>query len=155
MQKILVIEDDENIRESLVELLEMKSYELLSAENGVQGLEKAKSEKPDLILCDVMMPGLNGYEVIEEVRRNAELAKVPFVFLSAKAMENDVERGIQLGANIYLTKPFRAQELFSVVDQLLNRGKGGGKGSNLIVSSVDSAMQSLLRMFSPDSWRLI
>ena len=155
MPKILVIEDDENIRESLVELLEMKSYVLLSADNGVQGLEKAKSEKPDLILCDVMMPGLNGYEVIEAVRRTAELSRVPFVFLSAKAMENDVERGIQLGANIYLTKPFRAQELFSVVDQLLNSGKGGGKGTNPLVTGVDAALQNLLRLFVPESWRLI
>ena len=155
MPKILVIEDDENIRESLVELLEMKSYVLLSADNGIQGLEKAKSEKPDLILCDVMMPGLNGYEVIEAVRRTAELSRVPFVFLSAKAMENDVERGIKLGANIYLTKPFRAQELFSVVDQLLNSGRGGGKGTNPLVTSVDAAVQNLLRLFVPESWRLI
>lgn len=155
MHKILVIEDDENIRESLVELLEMKSYVLLSADNGMQGLQKAKSERPDLILCDVMMPGLNGYEVIEEVRKTADLARVPFVFLSAKAMENDVERGIQLGANIYLTKPFRAQELFSVVDQLLNKGKGGGKGASSLSTGIDNVMQGLLGLFAPDSWRLV
>ena len=93
MKKILVIEDDANIRESLVELLEMKSYEVLSAENGADGLRMAIEGRPNLILCDVMMPGMNGYEVIEKVRANMDLAATPFIFLSAKAMEHDILHG--------------------------------------------------------------
>lgn len=157
MRKILVIEDDENIRESLVELLEMRAYNLLSAGNGEVGLELAKSSVPDLILCDVMMPGLTGYEVIEQIRRTAELQKVPFVFLSAKAMETDIQKGIDLGANLYLTKPFKAQELFSVVDKLLNDNRGGGGGTGLgnIMDRLQSVASTLRLVFRPGGWQLI
>lgn len=155
MRKILVIEDDENIRESLVELLEMRSYDLVSADNGNRGLELAQSARPDLILCDVMMPGLSGYEVIEQIRRNALLKNVPFVFLSAKAMDNDVQRGKDLGANTYLTKPFKAQELFSVVDKLLEGDhRGGGPASGRLMRSMNLALDFVRPLFQPESWRL-
>ena len=128
MKKILVIEDDENIRESLVELLEMKSYEIFSADNGAAGLQLALDQNPDMILCDIMMPGLTGYEVIEAIRNNPSFTKTPFVFLSAKAMESDIQKGLQLGANNYLTKPFRASELFGLVDKHLNNNGNSGSG---------------------------
>ena len=146
MKKILVIEDDENIRESLVELLEMKSYEIYSADNGSTGLQLALEKKPDLILCDVMMPGLSGYEVVESVRKDPFLARTPFIFLSAKAMESDIQKGLQLGANNYLTKPFRAGELFGLVDKHLNNGGNGGSG-------VGKAIDGLLNMVADwEAW---
>lgn len=158
MRKILVIEDDENIRESLVELLEMKTFQLLSAENGEAGLDLAIRENPDLIICDVMMPGLDGYGVVDRVRKNSELAKVPFVFLSAKAMEQDVQKGMQLGANMYLTKPFRAQELYSVVDRLLDddgANKGGGVGLGQLFNRVEALINMLEQVFSGRRWKLV
>jgi len=158
MRKILVIEDDENIRESLVELLEMKTFQLLSAENGEAGLDLAIRENPDLIICDVMMPGLDGYGVVDRVRKNSELAKVPFVFLSAKAMEQDVQKGMQLGANMYLTKPFRAQELYSVVDRLLDDdggNKGGGVGLGQLFNRVEALINMLEQVFSGRRWKLV
>jgi len=154
MKKILVIEDDANIRESLMELLEMKSYEVVAAENGVDGLRLAAEHKPDLILCDVMMPGLNGYEVIERVRASAELARVPFIFLSAKAMDQDISYGKQLGANSYLTKPFRANELFTVVDDLLNGNRGGNSGLGQLMDTLQILADELNAFFLP-RWKLV
>lgn len=136
MKKILVIEDDANIRESLVELLEMRSYEVLSAENGTDGLQMAMDSRPNLILCDVMMPGMNGYQVVEKVRANPELSATPFIFLSAKAMEQDILYGKKLGANSYLTKPFRAAELFSVVNDLINQCGGGNTGLGQLMNDL-------------------
>lgn len=154
MKKILVIEDDANIRESLMELLEMKSYKVVVAENGVDGLRLAAEHKPDLILCDVMMPGLNGYEVIERVRASAELARVPFIFLSAKAMDQDISYGKQLGANSYLTKPFRANELFTVVDDLLNGNRGGNSGLGQLMDTLQILADELNAFFLP-RWKLV
>ena len=154
MKKILVIEDDANIRESLVELLEMKSYTLLSADNGTDGLKLAQEQTPDLILCDVMMPGMNGYEVVEAIRKDSRLAKLPFIFLSAKAMDSDVEYGKNLGANSYLTKPFRAQDLFSVVDDLLDDNSGGNFGTGKILDQIEMVIAEIalsLRL----RWRLV
>lgn len=153
MKKILVIEDDANIRESLVELLEMKSYDLLSADNGKDGLRLAMENSPDLVLCDVMMPGLNGYEVVEAIRKDDRLAKIPFIFLSAKAMDSDIEYGKKLGANSYLTKPFRAQDLFTVVDDLLKNDSGGGFGPGKVIDRVELVISELAVILGL-RWRL-
>jgi len=143
MKKILVIEDDANIRESLVELLEMKSFELISAENGTEGLKLAQDNLPDLIVCDVMMPGMNGYEVVEAIRKDSRMKNLPFIFLSAKAMEADIDYGKKLGANSYLTKPFRAQDLFSVVDELLNNNSGGSGIAGKFLDQVEMVIAEL------------
>jgi len=143
MKKILVIEDDANIRESLVELLEMKSFELISAENGTDGLKLAQDTLPDLIVCDVMMPGMNGYEVVEAIRKDSRMKNLPLIFLSAKAMEADIDYGKKLGANSYLTKPFRAQDLFSVVDELLNNNSGGSGIAGKFLDQVEMVIAEL------------
>ena len=143
MKKILVIEDDANIRESLVELLEMKSFELISAENGTEGLKLAQDNLPDLIVCDVMMPGMNGYEVVEAIRKDSRMKNLPLIFLSAKAMEADIDYGKKLGANSYLTKPFRAQDLFSVVDELLNNNSGGSGIAGKFLDQVEMVIAEL------------
>ena len=131
MKSILVIEDDENIRESLIELLETRNYNVVSAESGTEGLILAQDHKPSLIVCDVMMAGISGYDVVESIRKDGKLSHIPFIFLSAKAMQSDIEYGIKMGANYYLTKPFKAKDLFSIVDNLLknNNEKNSGFGS--------------------------
>ena len=120
MKKILVIEDDINILESLIDLLELKNYDVISAKDGNEGYQKAMSESPDIIICDVMMPGMNGYNVLEKLNSNNK-KRIPFIFLSALSTKDDVRAGMTGGAADYLIKPFRAQELFNTIDRNLNQ----------------------------------
>ncbi|TRX59474.1 response regulator [Fulvivirga sp. M361] len=119
MKKVLVIEDDVNIRESIVELLEMKEYDVMEAEDGDQGVEMAKLNRPDIILCDIMMPGKNGHEVLAVIRNEKGYSNVPFVFLTALSQKEDIRAGMNLGADDYLTKPFKARELYATIETRL------------------------------------
>jgi DNA-binding response OmpR family regulator len=121
MSKILVIEDDVKVQESISDLLETRNFEVLMANNGKDGILKAIEEKPDLIICDIMMASLNGYSVLHSVKSMPELESIPFVFLSALAEQKYVNMGIEKGADHYLVKPFRSEELFSVINELLNK----------------------------------
>jgi PAS domain S-box-containing protein len=122
---ILVIEDDQNIRESITDLLETSNFNVISAPNGKEGLQLAIEKIPDLILCDIMMPLMDGYEVIQAVRKEKSLKDVPFIFLSAKSQKTDMRKGMDLGADDYLTKPFRAQELFDAVETRIWKNEVG------------------------------
>ncbi|MEG4055840.1 MULTISPECIES: EAL domain-containing response regulator [unclassified Microcoleus] len=115
MLKILVIEDDELIRETLLQLLESHSYRVIAAENGRAGVQMALSEIPDLILCDVQMPELDGYDVLRTLRQNSLAATIPFIFLTAQSDKTDFRRGMDLGADDYLTKPFTKGELLGAI----------------------------------------
>ncbi len=115
MLKILVIEDDELIRETLLQLLESHSYRVIAAENGRVGVQMALSEIPDLILCDVQMPELDGYDVLRTLRQNSLAATIPFIFLTAQSDKTDFRRGMELGADDYLTKPFTKAELLGAI----------------------------------------
>lgn len=121
MVKILVIEDDLEIRTNLLELLTLEGYSVVSAEDGMTGLLGALEQKPDLILCDVMMPELNGYDVLEAVRQEPEIATVPFIFLTALADKADIRQGMNLGADDYLTKPFTRTEVLEAINIRLAR----------------------------------
>ena len=127
LKQILVIEDDHNIRESIVDLLETSNFKVLAAANGKEGLDMALEHLPDLILCDIMMPVMDGYQVVQAVRQDRRLAETPFIFLSAKSQKADVRHGMDLGADDYLTKPFRAQELFDAVETRIWRKEVGTK----------------------------
>ena len=116
MLKILVIEDDELIRETLLQLLESHSYRVIVAENGRFGVQMALAEIPDLILCDVQMPELDGYDVLRTLRQNSLAATIPFIFLTAQSDKTDFRRGMELGADDYLTKPFTRAELLGAID---------------------------------------
>ncbi|HEY9760951.1 MAG TPA: EAL domain-containing response regulator [Trichocoleus sp.] len=118
---ILVIEDEAPIREIIYEMLEEANFEVIAAENGRQGLGLAHEQKPDLILCDIMMPGLDGYEVLTHLRQNLTTALTPFIFLSARSDRPDIRQGMALGADDYLTKPFTQQELLDAVHVRLNK----------------------------------
>src|SRR6478609_8093128 len=98
MKKILLIEDNDHIRENTAEILEMSNYKVFTAENGKTGVELALHEKPDLIICDIMMPVLDGYGVLHMIQKNADLQSVPFIFLTAKSERHEVRKGMELGA---------------------------------------------------------
>ena len=128
--KILVIEDELNIRESLAELLELKDYDVITAENGQEGIIRAIQHLPNLIICDVMMPVFDGYQVLSLVRKNKNLANTPFLFLTAKASKEEIREGMSLGADDYLTKPFTSKELFSAIETRLSRSSDQDKELN-------------------------
>jgi CRP-like cAMP-binding protein len=119
MKKILVIEDNADVRENLVEVLALSGYDVVSAEDGKVGVLKAQTEAPDLILCDIMMPELDGYGVLHILGRQAKTADIPFVFLTAKAEKEDFRRGMSLGADDYITKPFDNMTLLKSIETRL------------------------------------
>jgi two-component system sensor histidine kinase/response regulator len=121
MTKVLAIEDETAIRENLVELLEMEEFEVFSAENGQKGVELALKHQPDLILCDVMMPELDGYGVLDRLRKNSATATIPFIFLTALSDKTATRKGMELGADDYLTKPFSHKELLSAIASRLRK----------------------------------
>lgn len=119
MKKILLIEDHEDLRENTAEILGLSNYQVLKAENGKVGLEKAVKEKPDLIVCDIMMPVLDGYEVMRSLQQDPDLSDIPFIFLTAQVDKNDIRKGMTAGADDYLTKPFDSIELLKAVEACL------------------------------------
>lgn len=119
MKKILLIEDDTALRENTAELLEFANYTVVSAPNGRIGIEKAKKELPDIIICDIMMPEIDGYGVLEAVSSDENTSHIPFIFLSAKTEHKEIRKGMDLGADDYLTKPFEESELLSAVESRL------------------------------------
>jgi len=123
MKKILVIEDDSGIREGICQILETEGFMVESAPDGNSGVEKAISLQPDIILCDVVMPGMDGYEVISRLRENTLTDTIPFVFLTGKSEPDDIRRGMNLGADDYLYKPFSADELLSAIQLRLKKNE--------------------------------
>ena len=121
MTKILVIEDEPEMRRNITTLLRFKNYEPIAAENGLVGVEMARREKPDLILCDVMMPELDGFGVLRALQEDAKLALIPFIFLTAKGEKDDLRCGMNLGADDYLTKPVANNDLVQAIEARLRR----------------------------------
>src|ERR1700704_156533 len=123
MKKILVIEDEPEMRRNITALLRYKEYEPIAAENGRLGVEMARKEKPDLVLCDVMMPELDGHGVLQALQQHAELALIPFIFLTAKGEKDDLRIGMNLGADDYLTKPVANADLVRAIEARLRRAQ--------------------------------
>lgn len=121
MKKILVVEDAQSLRKDILEMLGFEGFDAIGAENGLVGVDKALREMPDLIICDIMMPGLDGYGVLERLRRDDRTAAIPFIFLTARNDRVDVRQGMELGADDYLTKPFTAAELLATVHARLEK----------------------------------
>lgn len=118
---ILIIEDNEDIRESTAEILELGNYAVIKATNGKQGVEAALKHIPDLILCDIMMPELDGFGVLHLLAKNPETSVIPFIFLTAKTERIDMRKGMEMGADDYLTKPFDEVELLNAIECRLNK----------------------------------
>lgn len=119
MKKILFIEDDSVLRENTAELLELADYEVVTAPNGKIGVALAKKELPDIVVCDIMMPEMDGYGVLEALGEHGSTQYIPFIFLSAKTEHKDVRKGMNLGADDYLTKPFEEEELIGAIESRL------------------------------------
>lgn len=120
-KKVLIIEDNVDIRENIVEILELAGYTVFNADNGKAGVELALKNIPDIILCDIMMPELDGYGVLYMLNKHTETAAIPFVFLTAKAERIDLRKGMEMGADDYLTKPFDDMELLNAIESRLKK----------------------------------
>ena len=121
MKKILIIEDNHDIRESTAEILELSGYNVVQADNGKTGVELATQHLPDLILCDIMMPEMDGYGVLMRLTKNIQTNTIPFIFLTAKAERLDFRKGMEMGADDYLTKPFDDLELLNAIETRFNK----------------------------------
>lgn len=121
MAKILVIEDNQAIRENITEILEMADYSVIEAADGRQGLLLAETQHPDLIVCDLSLPILDGYVVLQMLSRNDTACRVPFIFLTARAERAEIRRGMDMGADDYITKPFNPSELLSAIECQLRK----------------------------------
>jgi len=121
MTTILVIEDEDSLRAEILTILSLENFQVLGAENGQVGLSMTQEKKPDLILCDMMMPELDGLHVLTLLRQNPETATIPFIFLTACAGREDWRRGMESGADDYLMKPFSVEELISAVGTCLKQ----------------------------------
>ena len=121
MKKILLIEDNTEIRENTAEILELADYQVITAENGRVGVEKAHHGKPDLIICDIMMPIMDGYSVLHLLSKTPDTSNIPFIFLTAKADRSDFRKGMEMGADDYITKPFDDVELLNAIESRLKK----------------------------------
>ncbi|NEP18366.1 MAG: response regulator, partial [Leptolyngbya sp. SIO4C1] len=143
MTKILVIEDEVDIRANLLDLLEAEGYDIVGADNGVTGLIGALEHQPDLILCDVMMPELDGYDVLRALRLEPETAMLPLIFLTALADKSDIRQGMTLGADDYLTKPFTRREVLQAVETRLQRQSAQQQTERTQVQTLQQEIESL------------
>ncbi|MAS33026.1 MAG: hybrid sensor histidine kinase/response regulator [Anaerolineaceae bacterium] len=122
LKKILVVEDEQSLRNDIIEMLSYEGFTVIGAENGRVGIEQARENLPDLIICDIMMPEVDGYAVLEELRKETRTAAIPFIFLTARTDKLDRRHGMEQGADDYLTKPFAVKELLKTIEtRLLKR----------------------------------
>lgn len=121
MKTILIIEDNDDVRENTADILKLSGFNVTTAENGKIGVDTAIQLKPDVIVCDIMMPELDGYEVLKKLSENNKTSSIPFIFLTAKTEKTDMRKGMNLGADDYLTKPFTENELLDAIESRLKK----------------------------------
>ena len=157
--KILIIEDNQDVRENLSEIFILSGYDAVTAENGKKGVQIALSESPDIILCDIMMPELDGYGVLRILSKNPATSHIPFIFLSAKTELVDVRRGMTLGADDYITKPFDDVELLDTIEMRLSKKKSasqpGTQGQLIKLPDDKQLLESITTHFHDGEPRLI
>lgn len=141
MKKILLIEDNDEIRENTAEILELANYKVLTASNGKLGIETALAQLPDLIVCDIMMPVLDGFGVLHALQKNESVKNTPFIFLTAKTERSDLRRGMELGADDYITKPFSGTEILNAIEGRL-------KKADLIKAEFTSGLDGVNRLLA-------
>lgn len=120
---VLLIDDEETILESLADTLSLSGFEVSTAQNGLEGLQRMEEKRPDIIICDIMMPGMDGYEFFNRIRSEPKWISIPFIFVSAKGKVDQIQKGYELGADHYITKPFKPEELLVLVNARLQRVK--------------------------------
>ena len=123
MKSILVIDDNKDIRENTAEILDLAGYKTFTAENGKRGVDIALKEKPDVIVCDIMMPELDGYGVLHLLKKNSDTENIPFIFLTAKTERSDFRKGMEMGADDYISKPFDDIELLNAIEVRLKKAE--------------------------------
>ncbi|GAB4300683.1 MAG: response regulator [Ignavibacteriaceae bacterium] len=145
MKKILVIEDEELLRNAIADLLTTEGYECFQAADGNEGLAKARETLPDLIICDVKMPGMNGHEVLKSLRKEATTSTIPFIFLSALSEKKDFRKGMDLGADDYLAKPINSNDLLHAIKTRMSRQQDFQKRLEQMGLNIASALPHELR----------
>ncbi len=140
MNKILIIEDEKNIRDTIKEILELNEYKIATAENGLIGVAKALQFKPDLIICDVMMPEMDGFETLQNIQSINEISNTPFIFLTAKTETRDFREGMNLGADDFLNKPFKTLELLDVIKFRIEKSN---KAKKLYKEKIDNLKEEV------------
>ncbi len=143
MNKILIIEDEKNIRDTIQEILELNNYSTETAENGLIGVAKALQVKPDLIICDVMMPEMDGFETLRNIRAINEISNTPFIFLTAKTEKRDFREGMNSGADDFLNKPFNTQELLQVIAFRIQKSKQAEEEFESKISGLKTEVENL------------
>ena len=152
MKSVLVIDDNADIRDNTAEILDLAGYKTFTAENGKKGVDLAIKERPDVIVCDIMMPELDGYGVLHLLRKNLETQNIPFIFLTAKTERSDFRKGMEMGADDYITKPFEDIELLNAIEIRLKKAEildhkyaSSPQGINQFIKDVkDSGLMSQL-----------
>ena len=132
MIKILLVEDNFEIRENTSEILELANYKVTTAANGKEGFERAIENAPDIIICDIMMPVLDGYGLLHLINKNEQLKNIPFIFLTAKTERSDQRKGMEMGADDYITKPFTDVELMNAIESRLDKLKSRNEQNNKV-----------------------
>lgn len=123
MKKIVLIESDKGVRENLAEILQMANYEVLAADNSTEGLNLITNKLPDLIICDFMMPGIDGYSILHIISKNPQLAVIPFIFLSKNDVAEDIRKGLEMGADAFLTKPVQVEQLLRIIEMRFTKNE--------------------------------
>lgn len=121
MKTVLIIEDNFEIRENTTEILELEGFAVINAENGEEGMLAATKYLPDLILCDIMLPQMDGYLVLKDLRKNPLTAHIPLIYVTASTEKSEVKRGMKMGANGYVRKPFDTKELMDAINKSLKK----------------------------------
>lgn len=135
MKKVLLIEDDPVLRENTAELLELSGYKVVMAPDGKRGVESALRERPDIVVCDIMMPELDGYGVLKALSNRSETRHIPFIFLSAKTERKEIRIGMEMGADDYLTKPFEEEELVNAIESRIAKMEILRESGDMIISN--------------------
>ena len=160
MKKLLLIEDDLVLRENTAEILMLSNFEVITASNGLEGVALAKSSMPDIIISDIMMPELNGHEVLEILANDERTKYIPFIFLSAKTERKDVRKGMNMGADDYITKPFEEEELISAIESRIAKAsilkdQRSLKGNTLIQKNEIRSLNDLKSFFTDKGTKFI
>lgn len=148
MKKILLIEDDLPLQKKIKMILEMSEYQVVTTDNGTDAIALGKSENPDIIISDIMLPDIDGYQVLEKLHQSDESAGIPFIFLTAKADMADLRKGMNLGADDYLTKPFQKEELLKAIEARLER-------HNAIKQEISELQDSNEKRYEPEDTILL
>ncbi len=142
--KILIIEDDSIVLANLGYIFELEDYNVVKAVNGIDGLDKATTEQPDLIVCDISMPGMDGYQVLEKLKSNPETFSIPFIFLTARVDKADQRLGMQMGADDYITKPFEADDILNAIQSRLQKYENQRKTYESRIDSIKNVVSTTL-----------